>query len=435
MPKSIDCSENGESNNHVKSNYSHEEYDKLRYVLLNGDWEQAGALLKSDGIAFFMKDINAHLRQNENLLYIACTYYNSTNIPMSIVEKLYHLLPEQINFRDNNDRSILHIACYRSCVEVVSFLLRYAPNSAYQRDRYGKFPLHLATSCNCSFHIVEALVIANPEAINCPDTNGCTPFHSLLRRQKKLIKLRMKHGNNFSHINPQNDHIAYDDVQTTKKKFLLFLKYILKHKTILESNDHHAQVEPVLLFHESLKLSFIPTIYLLFQMDFLQDNDFNKKDECGNTILHIALSYNHQEESFINLLIDRIPNKQRIVLERNKLGQLPLALAIQHRNEWNIVQKILHFAPSTISLQIDLSSRLFPFMIAATASKFENAKTIMNDDNINSSASLTIIYSLLRLDPSLVMSGIPPTTNAGKRYHNDCMEQNRRNKRKKTEKK
>ena len=92
----------------------------------------------------------------------------------------------------------------------------------------------------------------------------------------------------------------------------------------------------------------------------------------------------------MDLLYEEYPEAASIA---NKYGKLPSILFIESGNDWgngDIWRKLIHAVPESISGH-DTRTNLYPFM---TAGACENS-------------SLEVVYELLKLDPTLVQSGIP----------------------------
>ena len=408
--------------------------DALYLALLTQDWKQARMLLSNND-----SDYAADLVKNQryNMLYAACTYNDNHHnpVPMDIIMTIHRISPKQILYRDGNGRTILHISCYRSHHRVVQFLLLHAPQSATLPDRYGKLPLHLALRYSNTYSggglllIVEYLLDIYPKALFMKDQKRKTPLDYFVQRWNKLLQ-RVYRKYTYFHIVPSND-LDYEDLHTIKSIFSLILKAEKRHSFIPHSNLPFSSKTNLIPLNKAFLSKTIPSLSMFLLLDLIPFSEFEKKDSCGNTLLHIALStfpykIKDNDSSIMYLIVKSLLEKNSsVTIERNDSGQLPLALAIQHGFSWNIIHTIIKAAPITISLIVDTKERLFPFMMAAVphvlSRRFLSSLPPFSsdsDDDLVYNDSLSIIYSLLRLDPSLVKSAIPifNTKNEAEKY-------------------
>jgi len=253
--------------------------------------------------------------------------------------------------------------------------------------------------------------------------------------------------------------IHYCEVRKTKPS--IYPGSLASHPTNMEGS--------VLYIHTAMKYPSTPTIFLYLLLDLSSPSSYTQKDSMGNNLLHIAYArppstivpFEYQSDNMERRILNQYPI---LAQEHNILGQYPLALLLlrQHhmdcifgwKSHWRRIETLLSAAPNTLCIQIDLQSCLYPFMVAAVPPILESSKTnasathtnettrtnlldknstserieidknakdlnestherkkrkVHSDQNNDTSFTfiLSTVYSLLRLDPSLVQSGIP----------------------------
>lgn len=115
------------------------------------------------------------------------------------IEKLreFHESGRPLKCSNQFGESLLHLACRRGFVDVVSFLIKEAGVTVKVIDDYGRTPLHDACwTCEPNFELLELLIKACPELLFMSDRRGNTPleyarrehwkqyFHFLSQRQE-----------------------------------------------------------------------------------------------------------------------------------------------------------------------------------------------------------------------------------------------------------
>jgi len=78
----------------------------------------------------------------------------------------------------------LHVACtWGSTSDIISYLLKYYPDAAREKDHGGNLPLHQACYSGASFQVVEELAKTWPDGIIVKNGSGSTPLDIVERLQ------------------------------------------------------------------------------------------------------------------------------------------------------------------------------------------------------------------------------------------------------------
>ena len=348
------------------------------------EWEKVRKLLK-------LPDARRLVEYGEFMLYLICA---NANPPIDIVKTIFSIAPHQAFYQDHLlGHTALHNACLYGSIQVMTFLIDVAPELALLGRH--TLPLHKMISCrNNNAKKIEKLLQINPYLARVKDKMGLTPIDIFFRTWNTNEKQSRSWWQMTSPNTNEDDifvhRLNYEEFISTRAGNNAIKTFFLLLNAFTNGNvDNDERKMSWLPIHEAIKMKQIPSNFVLYLLRKFPEEMY-KQDEYGNFLLHIALTEKHLEPRVIEYLIQTNPRTcQRV----NKEGRLPLALAIEYGNVWEsngILQQLLRAYPDALS-NPDIQTQLYPFMTALSSEK----------------ASTSLVYELLRMDPSLVSIGIP----------------------------
>jgi len=350
----------------------------------NQQWETARVLLKKS-------DASRFVEYGEFMLYLLCA---NSNPPLDIVKAFYSLAPDQAFYQDHLlGHTPLHNACLYSSIEVMSFLIGVAPELAFMGRH--TLPLHKMISCrNNNAKKIQKLLQLHPYLAQVKDQMGMTPIeiffqvwdmnHNQSRKWWQLSSTNTNIDDIFIHTLNYEEFISSRAGHNAMETF-----FILLHAYIKGNDGSRKDNKSWLPIHEAMQIKNMPSSLLMFLLRRFPEEMY-KQDEQGNFILHIALTKRYLEPRLLEYLIK---SNRDAVLTANEEGRLPLAIAIEYGIFWEnngILLLLLRAYPDAIS-NPDIQTKLYPFMTALSSEK----------------ASMSLVYKLLQMDPSIVSIGIP----------------------------
>ena len=275
-----------------------------------------------------------------------------------------------INVRDSNGETLLHIACKKGHINVVQCLVEKKCDID-NRNRSGKTPIHIACEAG-NLDIVE-LLLSNPNCdINVKDSNGDTPLHIACEKgHSNIVELLLSSPNCDINIEDSDGgtplHVACANGHLDIVHFLMQKKCKLNHKNKMGNTPlgtslchRHWNISKHLLtetrcdvncviyemtrlhMHRSHDYSY-PLHYACThdQLDIpvlLLSNpncDINVKDSNGDTPLHITC-----EKGRSNIVELLLSNPNCDINVKNSGGGTPLHVACK-RCDLRIVRALL----------------------------------------------------------------------------------------------
>ena len=311
--------------------------------------------------------------------------------------------PEQVaSFQDAKHRTVLHHAClFRAPANVLESILCAAPELASIPNRDGELALHWAIRLSTPIPVLKLLLNANPETAFWRDHLNMTAL-SLLWERHYSSSWRGD-PSQLLEINSWNQiELVFQAVHEAKKS------------TIGQSEGGE---DDFLVLHTAASRPCPPGMFPL--LIHVYASQVNTEDTLGRLPLTIAC-----QSQFANRSCD-VLSKVQMLLEKDRntaghldhSGRYPLHFAVASGVQWDEgVESLLYAHPSAIAA-CDPITLLYPYQLAATVflssppSEPEEDLPLLDIRNsrVSSSTSrqlvdhgLTIIYRLLRFDPSLV---------------------------------
>jgi hypothetical protein len=250
--------------------------------------------------------------------------------------------PDQITeLADREGQTALHHAClFRAPANVVEAMLYASPELASARNDQGELALHWAVRLALPMEILKALLTANPSGGFTLDKEGHSPLSLLWdRHDDTLMQIYRVFGKERVLSSPQ------------WKRIML----VVKSDSDQERDLHAIASTPC------------PSSLLRFAAVACKE-DISVKDANGRLPLALcATSCAVDEETAwisVTILLDIYPQAAGIP---DASGLLPLHLAIEKNRTWEGGVKALWRAEPRSLCTRDPSTKLYPFMLAASA--------------------------------------------------------------------
>lgn len=314
--------------------------------------------------------------------------------------------PEQVaSFQDAKHHTILHHAClFRAPAYVVESILCTAPELASIPNLDGELALHWAIRLSTPIPVLKLLLNANPETAFWRDHLNMTALSLLWER---------------------HDYSSWRESQLLEIKswnriVLVFQAVHQASKSILGQSREGGEDDDFLVLHTAASR---PCPHGMFPLLIhVYASQLNKEDTLGRLPLTIAC-----QSVSANRYLDVLTKVQMLVKEDKNAarhldhsGRYPLHVAVASGVLWDEgVESLLYAHPFVISV-CDPITLLYPYQLAATAvllspplsEPAEEDLPLVNKMSSSSATictqlvdhNLTIVYRLLRFDPSLVQS-------------------------------
>lgn len=378
-------------------------------------------------------EIGEHLRTP---LHFAC----SLDAPAVVIQSLLKTYPEASLLTGSTNMNPLHITCssQHASAHVVRVLLECGRFEQFSmRDIDGDTPLHAACRCGAPIDVIEVLLRAHFAVVHERDYEGLTPVQRLWVRYfvilgdaeidsvnsstdligelldawtKTELLLRCAHHGHLGNTRP-GGLIQFRAVHAAAavdcpRAIVKIATKIYPHQ--IEERDEHG-LTPLM----------IAAAAHVYKVRDLSDQGYTLEDVIysenpGHEIQTTQHSNNgmgssdYSEGNLDSGNSSMYPSVIEILLEAHRTcpvrgarlldpsGRLPLHIALSSGKRWEEgVKQLIEAYPDAVSLS-DRSSKLFPFMLAASSSR-----------------DLTSTYELLRLNPSLL---VIPTRNISTKF-------------------
>lgn len=403
---------------------------QLLTLVQSYDW--AGTLAR---IASSPHEARAVGYQRRTPLHVACDH----DAPAVVVQSLLRAYPEASTKVGTTMMNPLHITCssQHASVHVVRVLLDGGDRiQTSMCDVDGDTPLHTACRCGAPIEVLEVLLRANPVAVHQRDYEGLTPLLRLWVRyfvilgddaiesvrgpeditgelgeawKKTELLLRCAHHGSLPH--PWSFGTADDGPERIFRVLHAAAavdcpRAVVKIATILNSNQLEERDEdgmtPLLL---ACKAPIFKVRDLSDKGYLLEDRIHGDDSHYDTTAVTLKEEGTVSQPSVIDILLRAPMNAERqlsnVACIPSPCGRLPLHWAIITGKKWNDgIQALVETYPDALSMA-DFETGLFPFMLSASAVVTSASKTAAASPS-DADEPATIIYELLRLDPSLV---------------------------------
>ena len=344
----------------------------------------------------------------ETPLYVAC----QNQPPLQLVQTLLTICPEATSTKSRQGDIPIHIACrYDAHISVLQALLECDPRTATYRTRFGTTPLIALWEPYCRILQMNARR-TNETMISLARTNP-----TLHQRYVQIQHCYVVLMDRSVRIEEKCQLDVFRNDNAFHEKWTITLE-LLKAVAVYRENYHVSTLRALsfsgYLVHAAVALkSSGGPLWVLFYVATHFPEQYTMVDGTGRLPLHIAIgpenslgtgmsntrqTSSHQHWKFapkeywsIRLSLHFYPKSALLFDPNEPTGRYPLHTAIYHGHQWHYgVHLIVDAAPIMLH-QIDPTTGIFPFQLAATVYKHNNT-----------AEGLDLVYELIRYDPTVL---------------------------------
>ncbi|VVC31092.1 Ankyrin repeat-containing domain,Ankyrin repeat [Cinara cedri] len=223
-----------------------------------------------------------------NALYAAVFCINK-----EVIDSILRAGEIQINARDKDDKTLLHLASEKDTVGAIKVLIDKGAD-LNARDKDGKTPLHLAAERN---KIDAVKILMDEEAdLNARDKNGRTPLHFAAGNgNADIVEILMDKGDYINVIDKDDKiplHLAAESGNAGT------IEVLIERGADLNARDKDERIP----LHLAAENGNAGTIKALIS----KRADLNARDKNGRTPLHLAAK--NDKVDIVNILINKGAN-------------------------------------------------------------------------------------------------------------------------------
>jgi len=285
--------------------------------------------------------------------------------PHFLIEKILLSWEEATTYKNRYGDTPLHITCrnsQRSCF-AVSRLIKHSPGALTIQNECGEIPLLVAFKSGSFFPVIEELVQANTATLLIRDEKGRVPAHTLWTSFLKTIPGAMAVRRNMN----ANSNSADCCMGGLLYRFWEKFKYVLLETNRLEYQSIGRTFNENELCHMIIAQNF-KDVHIPLSLALRHNPDLGLQgDSDGNTPLHVEAR--EGDAKSISLLLRKCVASASV---RNNEGRAPLHFAIESRVSWEKqLYPLVQAVPDSLCWK-DLTTHLYPFMLAASVDDVDN---------------------------------------------------------------
>ncbi|KAJ6884934.1 hypothetical protein NC652_031817 [Populus alba x Populus x berolinensis] len=341
-----------------------------------------------EGVQFLLqKFLNGAYKRNHEgnyPIHLACK-----NDSVDVVKEFLKITPFPKEFLNKKGQNILHAAAENGNGNVVRYILRQEKTLVEpllnEMDEDGNTPLHLATNHG---HSVAAFVLVRDKRVDSSIVNNenLTPY-DIAEKQSKiaveqyektdemLAEYRKQFDSKNSTPADKNQDNAVDskehDTKKSPPKDFKLLDYYgainIDENSIPRDHLENAMIDSQL--HECVKQDNPEALKRRFQQHLTE----KLATPCGNTLLHVAVSYG--SDNIIVYLVKEFPS---LITMRNSQNDTVLHLAARERTAIRTIKSLVELNPSL--MRMENGKRNTPLHDAVIKCNEEVAKFLVSRD-------------------------------------------------------
>ena len=284
-------------------------------------------------------DINARDINGETLLHLACRYAEQ-----EIVEFLLKSNQISVNATNNTQATPLMFACFNGGrLDNMKTLIQYGADIS-ARDINGETLLHLA-SRYAEQKIIEFLLKLNQISVNAANNIQATPLMFACSDGGRLDNMNtlIQYGADINAKGINGSTLLHYASRHSKQEIVEFL---LKSNQVSVNATNNDQVTPLMLCFDGGRLDYMKTL-------IQYGADINARDINGETLLHIASRYAEQEIVELMLKLNQIS-----VNATNNNQTTPLMIACLGVGRLDNMKTLIQYGADINARDIDGSTLL-----------------------------------------------------------------------------
>jgi hypothetical protein len=284
---------------------------------------------------------------------------------------------------DSEGSTTLHFACYYGAsVSVVHTLLEANPEAVRVKDKHGRTPLFHAVSKSAKVDVLRALIDAEPLMVIDPCFSPPSD-RPLGTRDRRTLQPRTPLFMAWNAVN-----ISRGRQRPTTGR-VLDKAHMLLEAAYLQSTPRRTYQ----VLHAAVKLdSYLPPDVIRFAIDHYPEQLRQIDEQDGRLPLAIAAELRSPRAAeIIQLLCKAFP---QAAWASDAQGQTALVIALKSGKQWHDGVKAIFVAAPLALLWRDRQSRLYPALIAASATNEEHDQETIDVSEYNAKQTLSPPISL-----------------------------------------
>ena len=253
---------------------------------------------------------NSTFFDNPFALHEAC---RDPEIPIKIVQDIYHMYPQAAMISDDDHNTPLSIAVDSGFDDAVVFLANVCPQASSICNNVGNTPLQAAIYGSKSSIIIDSIIIPNPGSAFVPDTDGDDAFRNFFKNWNVFARLIVNNEIICDEILNKDTGDGEWKIKDIYDKTRLFLNAINLYKKI--------DAKSTTLFHTSLREESCHFSFCKLLMK-LHPDQVLIKDINGNLPIHIIAASKEVSDEETFLCVDCFTTKSSLVSTEFPTGEM-----------------------------------------------------------------------------------------------------------------
>lgn len=284
-------------------------------------------------------DIRRFSENGDNALIMIVKSWNNWNEITAPISLILDNKINDINYRNNENQSVISIAAEMNCVDCFNALIKYKPEINYI-DNYGNSPLHYAVFNN-NISIINSLISNNAD-VNIRNNGGQAPLHIAVwdgmttegqykAKNNSVVSLLIRHGANVN--------MSINEDGTTPLFIAASVNNIEAMSTLIKNNANinYCNSDTINAAYVALYNKNYDAFNYLIQHGIDINHRFTYGDFKDATLLHMIASKEHWNNPY-NDMWKALLKKHADVNVKDFAGYTPLMYSLKHR--WYISDEL-----------------------------------------------------------------------------------------------